>query len=179
MVKKISLLSIVMFLLIYTSAEAHVVGSFTPVYTEQIQAGPYTLIVGFNEYPIKAQKSLLVTIYASGGISDKTGSYTLVPEGEKPAGNSLHGSLLSYPGVPDAWVLQLEGIPKQGEWTWEFTVNGPDGQGIGNLEHFQVTPPPKIPKWFGWLIGIFPLYGLIWFGLRDNRHARRLQKQSK
>ncbi|WP_139492114.1 hypothetical protein [Brevibacillus dissolubilis] len=155
---------------------AHDVKARGIVYVQTIQVGPYTVDMGFNEYPIPAKKSLQVFVEPIDGYPGKKATYRLIP----PAGVAekfYQRNLLPYPGIDDAWVLQHPGLPYEGQWTWEIEIDGPKGKATGRLPQFKVLPPPGIPYWTGWVIGIFPLYGLLWFAYYERKRVKRLIEQ--
>jgi hypothetical protein len=139
----------------------------------QLNAGPYGLTVLANEYPIKAKKSLQLHIVPEGGIAGMKGSYRLTLPGSSR--KEIKGGLNPYPGVKDAWAVDFAGIPAEGDWVLELSIQGPQGEGTGSLDHFKVLPPPGIPKSVGWIIGLFPLYLLLAFIFSEGRRLRRLK----
>ena len=36
-----------------------------------------------------------------------------------------------------------------------------------------------VPEWLGWLIGLSPLMGLVWFGWRQRGYLRRLRAEQR
>ncbi|MEK8173721.1 hypothetical protein NKH77_46760 [Streptomyces sp. M19] len=47
------------------------------VHTERVQAGPYTITVGFSEWPLRAMRSLDFTFAPDDGIAHKSGTLTI------------------------------------------------------------------------------------------------------
>jgi hypothetical protein len=73
--------------------------------------------------------------------------------------------LAPYPGIPNAWTLNLEGIPGQGEWTAEVKIIGPEGSATAALQPIEVAPPPSVPKWSGWLLALTPVVIFLSFAV--------------
>lgn len=130
-------------------------------YTEAIQAGPTKATVDFSEWPPVAQKSLQIVVAPEGGIVGKSAELTLIPKrGVKGGQQTMR--LAPYPGIPNAWTLNLEGITGQGDWTVQVKITSPDGAGTATLQPLEVAPPPSVPKWSGWLLAFTPI--LIFLG---------------
>jgi hypothetical protein len=64
-------------------------------------------------------------------------------------------------------------FPVQGDWTLEITASGPLGEGVTSIP-FSVAGPAPIPTWLGWLIGLSPVIGLVWFAQWNRAYLRRL-----
>ena len=74
-------------------------------------------------------------------------------------------------GKSEKWMGQgLAGIP--GTWTLRFTIDGPQGQGTGELA-VDVLKQPGPPLPLSWAVGLIPLtltvvfFGVVW--LRTGR----------
>ena len=68
-------------LLFATAAPANAYEPVNIVHTEHVQAGPYSLTVGFSTWPLKAMQSLDFTFIPEGGIEDKSGTLTMLGPG--------------------------------------------------------------------------------------------------
>ncbi|MFN8589974.1 MAG: hypothetical protein U0031_00845 [Thermomicrobiales bacterium] len=139
---------------------------------ETLVAGPYTVAVGFSEWPIRAERSIDITFTPDGGIADKTATIEITD----PAGEWYEiGPLGRHPRQRDVWGLDLIALPDPGDWTIKLTIDGPLGQGTGTLRGIPVTDRPGPPLWPMWLIAALPLIFLVWLGLRGWRAVRPLQ----
>jgi len=128
------------------------------VHTEHVQAGPYSLTVGFSTWPVKALQSLDFTFVPDGGIADKSGTLSLVrPTGKR---SSKPDPLVRHPRKLDVWGLDITALPDPGDWRFVFTVDGPDGQGTGELA-LPVQEQPGPPMGLSWAISTVPLFGLV------------------
>ena len=136
---------------------------------ETIQAGPYTVTVGFSEWPIRAERSLDITFEPEGGIADKTATIEIID----PSGDWYEvGPLGRHPRQRELWGLDLIALPAEGDWTIELTVTGPDGTGTGALTGIPVEARPGPPLWPMWLIAALPLLFLIALVVRGWRQVR-------
>jgi hypothetical protein len=136
---------------------------------ETIQAGPYSVTVGFSEWPVLAERSIDITFEPEGGIADKSATIRITdPQGE------LYevGPLGRHPRQRDLWGLDLIALPSSGDWTIELTVDGPLGIGTGTLAEVPVGERPGPPPWPLWLLAILPLVFLIAIGVRGWRAVR-------
>lgn len=175
MLRKIAYAALSLFLLFPAALFAHENETATPTATTMdVNAGPYSLTVEFNEYPINALKSLEMTMTPKEGFEYLKAQYRLIPPNGD--GKTISGDLNPYPGLDGAWLLYLQGIPEPGHWTWEIEVNGPLGKGTATIKDFEVLDPPGIPMWLGWLIGLIPLYGLIAFAGFEYRRVKRIRR---
>jgi hypothetical protein len=136
---------------------------------ETIQAGPYTVTVGFSEWPIRAERSLDITFAPEGGIAGKSAAIEITdPNGEWYE----VGPLGRHPRQRDLWGLDLIALPATGDWTIELTVDGPEGTGTGTLTGIPVGERPGPPLAPMWVIGALPLFFLIAVGVRGWRSVK-------
>jgi hypothetical protein len=147
------------------TAEAHALDP----HHETIQAGPYTVIVGFSEWPIRAERSLDITFEPQGGIAGKTATIAITDE----HGDWYEvGPLGRHPRQRELWGLDLIALPSPGTWTIELTVDGPLGSGTGTLSGVAVEARPGPPLAPMWLIAVLPLLFLLWLGARGWMRVR-------
>ncbi|RMI31974.1 hypothetical protein EBN03_17255 [Nocardia stercoris] len=146
------------------------------VHTEQVQAGPYTLTVGFSTWPIRAMRSLDFTFSPDGGIEGKTG--TLAVSG--PGGSGHPQKLVRHPRLRQDWGLDVRAIDKPGTYRFDFVVDGPLGHGEGALPAVQVLDQPGPPLALSWSIALLPLLGMLvflgvaWRRVRPGNRALRV-----
>ncbi len=126
------------------------------VHSEQVQAGPYRLTVGFSAWPLKAMQSLDFTFVPGGGIGGKSGTITLIG----PDGARQESRLVRHPRNRQVWGLDILALPDQGRWTLRFAVNGPSGSGTGDVV-VNVLEQPGPPLGISWAISSVPVLGLI------------------
>jgi hypothetical protein len=130
---------------------------------ETIQAGPYEVVVGFSEWPMRAERSLDITFEPTGGIAGKSATIRIIdPEGDVYDG----GALGRHPRQRELWGLDLIALPASGDWTMELMVSGPQGSGKGVLAAIPVGERPGPPPAPMWLIAALPLFFLLWLGVR-------------
>lgn len=166
------MLSVVLGLAVPAVALAHGGIADEGKHHETVQAGPYTVVVDFADWPLRALKSNRLIVQPVDGIAGKSATLRLVPASPAVYPRTITRTLHPYPGVDNAWALQFGGLPAQGPWTFEIEVDGPQGKGVARLGPVEVVEPPGVPLWLGWAIGLTPLYGLVWFGIREARRVR-------
>ena len=157
---------LLLLLLLPATAHAHDSG-----FTLYVVVGPYVMAVEHSEFPMRAEKSVEWVFHPEGGMEGMSGRWRLVQA------NGMHkfgDELRTYPSVRDGWGLLGRGVHAPGEWYWEIELDGPLGRHMGRSDTFWVLDPPALPLWLGWAIGLFPLYGVIWFSLRERRRVRAL-----
>ena len=145
-------------LLFATAAPANAYEPVNIVHTEHVQAGPYSLTVGFSTWPLKAMQSLDFTFIPEGGIEDKSGTLTMLGPGNL---QRRAQPLVRHPRKRDVWGLDVRSLPQPGEWTFRFTVNGPAGSGTGDLRALPVQEQPGPPMGVSWAVSTLPLIGLV------------------
>jgi hypothetical protein len=127
------------------------------VHTEQVQAGPYAITVGFSSWPIRAMRSLDFTFAPVGGISGKSGIVGIFP----PGGRGRIKPLARHPRKRDVWGLDIESLDRAGVYAFRFDVNGPRGRGEGTLDGVEVLGQPGPPLALSWTVGSLPLVALV------------------
>ncbi|HEX4818248.1 MAG TPA: hypothetical protein VFV66_36385 [Nonomuraea sp.] len=146
------------------------------VHTEQVQAGPYHLTVGFSVWPLRAMQSLDFSFVPDGGLTGKSGTLSMTGPGMRQ-GTRRASPLSRHPRKRDIWGLDIQSPPTAGQWTFTFTVNGPQGQGTGTLGNVTVLEQPGPPLALSWALCSLPVLGLIAFlvvAWRRHRPSGRL-----
>lgn len=144
------------------------------VHTERVQVGPYPVTVGFTVWPLRAMQSLDFTFEPDGGIADKSGTIAAIA----PDGRGDADRLSRHPRNRDVWGLDVESLTSPGRWTLRFTIDGPQGEGTGDLT-VDVLEQPGPPLALSWLVGLIPLaltlvfFAVVWIrtGPRSNADA--------
>jgi hypothetical protein len=137
------------------------------VHTENVQVGPYNVTVGFSRWPVQADKSLDFTFAPEGGIADKTGIITMLPpaNGKKvdAEGTSLEStsSLSRYARDRNIWGMDVISLPEEGQWKFQFEIDGPQGKGTGSLDVVLLPRPAFLPPLINWSLGLLPCIGII------------------
>ncbi|WP_432826030.1 hypothetical protein [Dactylosporangium sp. CA-092794] len=140
------------------------------VHTEDVQAGPYQLTIGFSVWPLRAQRSLDWVFIPGGGIADKTG--TLSVAGPDVPSDEAHRPLVRHPRRLDVWGLDVESLDSPGDYTFTFDIDGPQGPGTGTLAGLNVLDQPGPPPALSWAVCAVPLVALIAFLVIAWRRAR-------
>lgn len=139
------------------------------VHTEHVQVGPYPVTVGFTVWPLRAMQSLDFTFEPEGGITDKSGTITAIA----PDGRTEGDRLARHPRNRGVWGLDVKSLDAAGTWTLRFTIDGPQGEGTGDLT-VDVLKQPGPPLPLSWAIGLVPLtLTLVFFGVVWLRTGRR------
>lgn len=122
------------------------------VHTERVQVGPYPVTVGFTVWPLRAMQSLDFTFEPEGGIAGKSGTIATIA----PDGGTDVDRLARHPRNRDVWGLDVQSLNSPGTWTLRFTIDGPEGEGTGDLA-VDVLKQPGPPLPLSWAIGLIPL----------------------
>jgi len=140
------------------------------VHTEHVQVGPYPVTVGFTVWPLRAMQSLDFTFEPDDGIAGKSGTLTAIA----PDGREETDRLSRHPRNRGVWGLDVESLDSPGTWTLRFTIDGPQGEGTGDLA-VDVLEQPGPPLALSWLVGLTPLaltlafFAVVW--MRTGRHS--------
>ncbi|OBC06782.1 hypothetical protein A5784_09590 [Mycobacterium sp. 852013-50091_SCH5140682] len=142
------------------------------VHSEHVQVGPYPVTVGFTVWPLRAMQSLDFTFEPDGGIAGKSGTLTEIA----PDGREETDRLGRHPRNRDVWGLDVRSLDSSGTWTLRFTIDGPQGQGTGELT-VDVLKQPGPPLPLSWAIGLIPLtltvvfFGVVWLRTGSDRRV--------
>ncbi len=131
------------------------------VHTERVQAGPYTVTVGFSTWPIRAMRSLDFVFMPDGGIAGKSGELTV--KGPGVFRGERTNPLVRHPRKLDSWGLDVKAYDDPGDYSFGFAIDGPQGHGEGTLAGVRVLDQPGPPLLLSWTVGLLPLAGLIVF----------------
>jgi hypothetical protein len=122
------------------------------VHTEHVQVGPYPVTVGFTVWPLRAMQSLDFTFEPDGGIAGMSGTITTIAPDDREESDRLS----RHPRNRNVWGLDVESLDSSGTWTMRFTIDGPQGEGTGDLA-VDVLKQPGPPLALSWLVGLTPL----------------------
>ena len=142
------------------------------VHTEHVQVGHYPVTVGFTVWPLRAMQSLDFTFEPEGGIVGKSGTVMAIA----PDGREDGDRLSRHPRNRDVWGLDVESLDSSGTWTLQFTIDGPQGEGTGDLA-VDVLEKPGPPLVLSWLVGLTPLaltlafFAVVWIRTGRRRIA--------
>ncbi|WP_200302911.1 hypothetical protein [Streptomyces adelaidensis] len=145
------------------------------VHTERVQAGPYTVTVGFSEWPLRAMQSLDFTFAPDGGIAGKSG--TLTVDGPGVEANMQENPLSRHPRKRDVWGLDVQALPEPGTWSFTFDIDGRAGHGSGTLRDVPVLEQPGPPLAVSWAVCALPLVGMLTYltvGWRRNKPSEKV-----
>lgn len=154
-------------------ASARAYAERNPPYSQELSAGPYHFRVSLSEYPPQVEQPLSVTCVLSaawplsGQLVGRPGAGTDAREIDAPLSPARN-----TPGELSG-SLQFN---VRGSWQLLFRFNGPRGPASASLD-LVVTAPGAMPTWLGWLIGLSPLAGCLWFAWRQYVYRGRLLKE--
>ncbi len=142
-----------------------------PLRTIAVRVGQYPLVVSYYNEPSAGQAL----------------EFSIQPEAEHT--DALAYQVTAVPGtmvnaVPVAAVVQPDpdhpqevsgsvNLPVTGQWLLNIEVDGPRGKSFADVP-ILAGPPPVIPEWLGWLIGLLPVWAIVGFiGWQTRPGARR------
>jgi hypothetical protein len=137
------------------------------VHTETVKVGPYNVQVGFSRWPVQADKSLDFTFAPEGGITDKSGTITLLLPTTSNATPAERESfevalpLARYARDRNIWGIDVTALPEEGQWKFQFEIDGPQGKGTGSLDVVLLPRPAFLPPLINWSLGLLPCIGII------------------
>ncbi|RLV77234.1 hypothetical protein LJB45_36600 [Streptomyces rapamycinicus] len=145
------------------------------VHTERVQAGPYTVTVGFSEWPLRAMQSLDFTFAPADGIAGKSGRLTI--DGPGLDADDRETPLSRHPRKRDVWGLDVQALPESGTWSFTFDIDGRAGHGRGTLRNVTVLDQPGPPLAISWTVCAIPPIGMLAYlavGWRRNKPSERV-----
>lgn len=151
----------------------------TLAHTENVQAGPYNVTVGFSRWPVQADRSFDLTFSVEGGIQDKEGTVTLLAPTLRDTDDFFNYPfpLSRFARDRNVWGFDVIAFPEQGQWQYQFVIDGPQGQGTGSLDVVFLERPPFLPSIVNWSLGFIPFIALIvliivsWLRVRPGKRA--------
>jgi hypothetical protein len=140
---------------------------------ETLRVGPYTLNVGFSEFPMRAERSADITFDPDGGIVGKTGSFKFfTPKAQIYAEDSF---LPRFPRNRTVWGFDSLALPEQGTWVLEITVKGSDGAHTARLPIEVGARPAGPPSTLIMALATLPILALVFLAARSWRRVRPLR----
>jgi hypothetical protein len=145
------------------------------VSSQEVAIGKQTLIVGFSEYPPKAERSIDLTFGLKNGIQKSdgafyTGSFRLRQPDGKPYWDSQ--ILPRFPRDRSLWGLDSIALPTEGKWTLEVRVLG---VGSGLVPIVVEKRPEGPPNNLIYALSSLPIVAMLVLGWRAWRRVRPLR----
>lgn len=153
------------------TALAHGTG---PARTVPVTAGSYRLEVLLYDEPVRAGREFSFSVDPVPGSLAPGERLQLVATATPAARvNAVPvragvGPHLDGPGGVAGQIY----LPVAGSWTLRLDMQGPLGTAVAEVP-LLAAPPPAIPIWLGWLIGLVPVWGLLGFVLTQAWSAWR------
>ncbi len=142
---------------------------------EKLRVGPYTLHVGFSEFPVRAERSVDITLRPKGGIMGKTGSSKLItPKGEVVEENPF---LPRFPRNRTVWGFDSVALPYPGKWLLEITVKGSAGTHTAPLLINVGERPAGPPSNLILALATLPILAVLVLAIRSWWRVRPLRHQ--
>ncbi|QBD81647.1 hypothetical protein EPA93_39030 [Ktedonosporobacter rubrisoli] len=140
-----------------------------PARTETRAAGPYVIDVGLSQDPPYVDTPLQLTITPHGRLGGLQGQIIAQP-GLGTNATNLHTQLKA---VGANALTGSISFPVRGAWQIVIELNGKQGHGSADFD-VTVAAPGAIPTWLGWLIGMTPLVGIVWWLAWLHGYRRKL-----
>lgn len=145
-------------------------GSSSGPSTRALQVGPYAMDMQWSSNPPQVEEPLIVTLIPHGSLT-LSGKVKAVP-GLGTDATTQTVSLVADAKQPGALTGAVH-MPVRGAWSVVVELDGPQGSATTRIDT-DVAAPHAIPTWFGWLIGLSPLVGVIWFFWQQGRYRKAL-----
>jgi hypothetical protein len=144
-----------------------------PTSVTQLQTGPYALSLAlYTEQPRAGQDLVFVLAPTPGGPHPRSVRVTVQP-GLGTNATPTRAELTVDPDNPAALAGAVR-LSVTGAWLLEVVADGPAGEGRARLP-LTAAAPGALPVWLGWVIGLAPLLGVVWFGWWQHRYLRCLE----
>jgi hypothetical protein len=148
--------------------------------TVTVQGGPYSIQVGMMTDPPTVETPLDITVTAASGapaLKGATVTLTAVPGLGTDGVTSKAYPMTAEPAEPASFETKIP-LPVRGAWLLKVEVDGPAGKGTATLP-VTVAAPAAMPIWLGWLIGMSPSLGLVWFAWWNRRYFLRIRSEAR
>ena len=96
-----------------------------------------------------------------GDIADKSGRLIVQGPGFDRGGDGSR--LVRHPRKRDTWGLDTQALDTPGTYSFEFIIDGPQGEGQGTLNGVTVLDQPGPPLPLSWAVGSLPFGALLAF----------------
>jgi hypothetical protein len=106
-------------------------------------------------------QSLDFTFLPDDGIAGKSG--TLKINGPDRRATRRVQPLVRHPRKRDSWGLDVRSLNSPDDYSFTFTIDGPQGHGVGTISGVRVLAQPGPPLPLSWTLGLLPLAGLLVF----------------
>lgn len=131
-----------------------------PLRTVAARIGPYPVLVHYYSEP-RGGQALLFSIEPQGILAgDFEYQVTAVP------GTMVNAVPVTATFEPDpnhSGGIQGElYLPVSGQWLLQIDLEGPLGYGSADAP-ILAGAPPALPAWFGWLVGLIPVWVILGF----------------
>lgn len=134
-----------------------------PPYNQDLQAGPYRFRAQFSEYPPQVEHPLQVVCVMQRG-APVAGQLVARP-GAGTDAVEVHAPLSPSRRTPTEFAGAIH-FTVRGSWHLLVRFSGPQGPATASID-LVVSAPDALPSWLGWLIGLSPLVGCLWFAWRQ------------
>jgi hypothetical protein len=149
-------------------------GGASPLATQVVHVGPYSLLLSFYSLP-RVDQDLNMTIESANSTMQLQFTQATLNPAPGTDGNVVKVQLT--PDSDQGGVYDVTTRPTvRGTWLLHLIVSGNAGSYVGNIP-LTVQGPPTIPTWLGWAIGLVPLPFLIAFLWLQIRHYYDRQKR--
>jgi hypothetical protein len=156
-----------------TTAWAH---AERPASVTQVQAGPYAFSLAlYAEQPRAGQDLVFVLAPTPSGPQPSSVRVSAQP-GLGTNATPTRAEFAVDPDNPAALAGSVR-LSVTGAWLLEVVADGPAGEGRARLP-LTAAAPGALPVWLGWVIGLAPLLGVVWFGWWQHRYLRCLEARA-
>ena len=144
-----------------------------PVAVSTVVAGPYTVeLARYADTPV-AGADLPLVVTPLPGSTPLSGVGLTARPGLGTNATPTHAVLVADLDAPGSFAGSAR-FTVAGAWLLDLDLDGPAGPARATLA-VTAAAPGAIPVWLGWLMGLSPLAGLVWFGWWQHRYLRQLE----
>jgi hypothetical protein len=141
----------------------------TPVRSVSVRVGPYPLMVHYYNAP-RGGGALAFSIEPQDGQAvPQRYTVTAVP------GTTVNAvpvnAVLAQDPAHEGGVDGSVSLPVSGQWLLNIEVDGPLGTSYEDVP-VLAGPPPAIPEWLGWMIGLMPCFAMGAWLFSELRRSR-------
>ena len=139
-----------------------------PMRSFTTRIGPYPVSINYYNAP-QAGEALLFDIVPTPGQTAATMYEVMAVPGTTVNAVPVR-AMIEADAHAAGGVRGSVNLPVRGQWLLSIRVDGPLGPSYDDVPVLAGTPP-VIPEWFGWLIGLLPVWAMIGFIVMQARRT--------
>jgi hypothetical protein len=138
-----------------------------PLRSISVRAGQFPMVVNYYNAP-RGGEALIFTIHPAEPLREPLNYKVVAVPGASVNAVPVNATVTPDPDRPDG-VGGTVYLPVSGQWLLSLNISGPSIN-IRQDVPILASPPPVIPVWLGWVVGLLPVWTILgYIGWRNWR----------